>query len=249
MATKPLFSRRYFQFRNRLLQRSNDGNETRGFGGIELIINVVLIGIVFLLLLKAESGIDYVGGVFTARRIETTQLLIFSYREDHSFLPGDDPLAPRRFRRDVARTRGFNGNFTDLTDSSVIDGYLLDSENVLGEHFTAWQDLRYSGKIDGDPTIQGIEALPSNLFGGVLGFDSGNLGMEDGSLCLTNLPGLTAQVIDEELDDGIIGTGNVVASSQLPKSPDEAWGHYDEPDSASYDPDKRYLLCTTQLPL
>lgn len=220
-----------------------------GFGGVELIINIILLGIVFLLLLKAEAGIDYIGGVFTARRIETTQLLIFSYREDHSFLPGDDPLAPRRFRRDVARTRTFTGRFSDLTDNGVIDGYLLDEENVLGEQFTAWQDMRYSGKIDGDPEVQGLEALPSNLFGGVYGFDSGNLGMEDGSLCLTKLPGLTAEVIDKELDDGVINTGNVVSTSRLPETPDDAWGRYDEPDTAPYNPDKRYLLCTTQLPL
>ncbi|NKB44859.1 MAG: hypothetical protein GKS03_11340 [Alphaproteobacteria bacterium] len=228
----------------RSLIRSNSG-----FGGVELIINIVLIGIVFLLLLKAEEGIDYVGGVFTARRVETTQLLIFSYREDHSFLPGDDPLAPRRFRRDQARTRNASGNYADLTDNNVIDGYLLDGENILGEQFTAWRDMRFSGKIDGDPSLEGLAALPSNLFGGIYGLDSGNLGMEDGSLCLSNLPGLTAEVIDKELDDGVISTGNVVATARLPEIPDDAWGHYDEPDSEPYDPDKRYLLCTTQLPL
>lgn len=220
-----------------------------GFGGIELIINVVLIGIVFILLLKAEAGIDYIGGVFTARRIETMQIIIFGYREDHSFLPGDDPLAPRRFRRDVSRTRTFTGNYANLTNNDVIDGFLLDGENVLGEQFTAWQDLRFANKVDGDPAIEGIEALPSNLFGGVYGFDSGNLGMEDGSLCLTRLPGLTAQVIDEQLDDGVIDTGNVVATARLPETLDGDWGHYDVPDSDPYDPDKRYLLCTTQLPL
>ncbi|MEQ9109216.1 MAG: hypothetical protein RIF37_07800 [Rhodospirillaceae bacterium] len=220
-----------------------------GFGGIELIINIILIGIVFMLLLKAEAGIDYIGGIFTARRIETIQLLVFSYREDHSFLPGDDPLAPRRFRRDVARTKTLSGTLRDLTDNGVIDGVLLDNDNEEGEQFRAWQDMRFSGKIDGDPALTGLAALPNNLFGGVYAFDGGNLGMEKGSLCLTRLPGLTADVIDQQLDDGVINTGNVVSSSKLPETPDQDFGHYDEPDTEPYDPDKRYLLCTTQLPL
>lgn len=221
----------------------------RGFSGIELVVNLILIGIVFLLILKAEAGIDYVGGIFMARQIEATQLQVFAYREDHSFLPGDDPLAPRRYRRDVSRTRNFQGNYADLTDNSVIDGYLLDKDNVLGEHFTAWQDMRFARRLDGDPSLQGVDALPSNLFGGISGFDSGNLGMEDGSLCFTRIPGLTAQYIDDKLDDGVISAGNVVSSSRLPETPDDDWGHYDEPDSDPYNPDKRYLLCTTQLPL
>lgn len=221
----------------------------RGFSGIELVVNLILIGIVFLLILKAEDGIDYVGGVFMARQIEATQLQIFAYREDHSFLPGDDPLAPRRFRRDASRTRNLQGRYVDLTDNSVVDGFLLDAENVLGEHFTAWRDMRFARRLDGDPSLEGIDALPSNLFGGIYGFDSGNLGMDDGSLCFTRIPGLTALYIDEELDDGVINSGNVVSTSRLPEVPDDDWGHYDSPDSLAYDPDKRYLLCTTQLPL
>lgn len=225
------------------------GRGARGFGGVELLINVALIGIVFLLLMRAQTGIDYIAGTFYARQIEQVQLQVFAYREKHSFLPGDDPLAPRRFRRDDALTRLPSGNIRDLTDNSVIDGYLLDPDNPRGEHFMAWRDMRYALMWDGDPELEGLEALPRHVLGGVFGFDSGNLGMEDGSLCMTNLPGLTAEVIDEALDDGVINTGLVVATSRLPEIPDDDWGRYDEPDSEPYNPELRYLLCTTQLPL
>ncbi len=221
----------------------------RGFGGLEMLINVAILGIIFVLLLKAEDGINYARGVFEARQIETMQIIILGYREDHSFLPGDDPLAPRRFRREPAFTRTFAGGFADLTNNDVIDGYLFDAENEFGEHFRAWQDLRYAGKLGGEPEMSGMAALPGNLSGGVYGLDSGNLGMEDGSLCSTNLPGITAQVVDDSLDDGNIQTGLVVGTARLPEIPDDQWGHYDEPDSEPYDPEKRYMICTTQLPL
>lgn len=225
------------------------GPASRGFGAVELIVNIFLIGVVIVMILKGQAGVDYAGGFFTALRIEQVQLLVYQYREDHSFLPGDDPLAPRRFRRERALTRDQFDRFADLTDSGVINGRFLDPDNPEGEHYMAWRDLRSARLIDGDPAVTGVDAMPSNLFGGVYGFDGGNLGMSSGSLCLTRVPGRSAEIIDSQLDDGVIDTGNVRATARSGTEAEASGYHFDEADSGPYNPDTRYMLCTTQLPL
>tara|TARA_R110000868_G_scaffold53617_4_gene168001 strand:- start:1657 stop:1923 length:267 start_codon:yes stop_codon:yes gene_type:complete len=88
--------------------------------------------------------------------------------------------------------------------------------------------------------------MPENPFGGVYGFDEGNLGQSSGSLCTTRIPGRAAQMIDDRMDDGIINRGKVVATSRYDAV--EAKNHFDAPDFEPYDFEKEYIICAPILP-
>jgi hypothetical protein len=73
----------------------------------------------------------------------------------------------------------------------------------------------------------------------------GNLGQKAGSLCATKIPGVAAQRIDSQLDDGVINSGLVVATSRFSM---EENNHFDAPDTDPYDVEKSYILCAPMLP-
>jgi hypothetical protein len=110
----------------------------------------------------------------------------------------------------------------------------------------AWRDLRYAGLVKGDPKWAGESAAPENPFGGIYGFDEGNLGQSGGSLCATRVPGRAAQIIDRNMDDGVINKGRVVATSLYDVV--GAHNHFNAPDSAPYDYAKQYIICVPILP-
>ncbi len=209
-----------------------------GFSIIEAAIAIVILGAVFMMVLKASAFVDTMRAFLAGYQIH--QAKIGLYAAEHHYLPGDDPNAPRKFGRPPAVTMQMGATLSH-TGNDEIDGLLADVVNANGEHFMAWRDLRYAGLIDGDPELAGASALPQNEFGGVYGFDEGNLGQKAGSLCLTRVPGRAAEMIDRRIDDGRIDTGVLVGTSQ--SDPAGKYNHFEKPDSQPYDVDREYIIC------
>jgi hypothetical protein len=216
----------------------------RGFSGLEVATAVIILGIVFAMAMKGTALVEAMRAFLAAYQIQNYQYRVFTYQAQFNHLPGDDPMAPRRFNRErsVFMDSGvpvtFNGDLK-------LDGKLSDALNPLGEQFMAWRDLRYAG-MEGDPLVPGASAMPENPFGGVYGFDQGNLGQKNGSLCATRVPGRAAEMIDHRLDDGVIDKGRVVATSRYDAA--TAANHFDAPDSQPYDVEKEYIICVPLLP-
>ncbi len=222
-----------------------DAKFGRGFSIIELSMTIFILGIVFAMTLKGKDLVENMRAFIVSYQISQFQNSVFAYQSSHGALPGDDTRAAQRFGREAAMFL-INGSAVTMIGNSRIDGLLSDALRANGENFMAWRDLRYAGAVDGDPAVAGASAMPENPFGGVYGFDEGNLGQREGSLCVTRVPGRAAQMIDDRMDDGIINHGKVVATSRYDAV--EAKNHFDAPDSEPYDFEKEYIICAPILP-
>lgn len=211
----------------------------RGFSAIETSIAIVILGIVFLLALKGTIAVQAMRALLTTYRVQDIRTAVNMYAAEARQLPGDDPVAPTRYRRPEAQAF-VEGVLQSMAGNAKLDGLLTDTLNPNAETYMVWRDLRYAGFMEGDPTLAGDMALPENLFGGIYGFDQGNLGQKDGSLCLTKVPGYAAGMIDRKLDDGIIDKGTIVATARF--SIDQH-NHFSAPDTAGYDVNKDYIIC------
>lgn len=216
----------------------------RGFGGLEVVIAVVILGVVFAMAMKGAALVETMRAFIATYQIQNYQYKVFAYQAQFNHLPGDDPEAPRRFQRERAVFIN-QGVPLSLAGDLKLDGKLSDALSPNGEQFMAWRDLRYFG-LEGDPRAPGASAMPENPFGGVYGFDEGNLGQKGGSLCATRIPGRAAQMIDKRLDDGVIDKGAVVATSRYDVA--SAGNHFEAPDSQPYDVEKEYIICAPIMP-
>lgn len=227
----------------RLLRCYDVRAASRGFSFIEFATAIIVLGIVFIAVLRGSEILVPLRALVTAQDMEQLLAKIARYREAYGALPGEDPRAVVRFGRPPSlfvRDRiGFSlqGNF-------VIDGRLWEVGSPEGEQFMAWSDLRRAGLLDGDPTLVGLSSMPEHPLGGVFGLDQGNLGQKGGSLCATRIPGRAAEMIDKKYDDGLIDKGRIVATSKYSV---EEENHFNAPDAAPYNIEKEYIICS-QLP-
>ena len=219
-------------------------NATRGFGLIELIVVIVILGIIFLMTLKGAALIAPMRAVVVAQQIENYRAAVQRYQAEYSALPGDDPAAATRWGRTEAIYNMGNA-VVSFAGNGKINGLFDDVANAAGEQFVAWRDLRLGGFIEGDRELVGQSSRPENAFNGVYGFAEDNLGLNQ-VMCLTKVPGREAQLIDKRLDDGTISTGRLRATSRW--DPVEAKNHFPKPDDAAYDPEKTYIICLPSMP-
>jgi len=226
-------------------KRKASSAHARGFSAVEMAVAVIILGVGMTMALKGTVMIEIFRAFIASYELETYQRWVQLYAVQYKYLPGDDPKAPGRFERPPA-TWVEDGRVLSSPGDSRLDGKLSDTDNPLGEQYMAWRDLRYSRLLDGDPKWTGADAMPRNPFGGVYGFDEGNLGQKAGSICLTNVSGGGAKRLDESMDDGIINRGDVVATSKY--DPQGAKNHFDVPDSTPYDVEKTYIICAPLRP-
>jgi len=219
-------------------------SRTAGFGAIELIVVISILGMIFLLTLKGTALIAPIRATVVAQQIETYRAAISRYQADFLALPGDDPAAASRWQRTSALFT-IGRATVSMEGDGKIDGLLDDSANAAGEQYVAWRDLRFGGYIEGDTTLEGQSARPENTYGGVFGFSEDNLGISQ-ALCVTKVPGREALAIDKKLDDGNVSRGKLRGTSQW--DPVEAKNQFGAPDEAPYDPEKTYIICLPYLP-
>lgn len=211
---------------------------------IELGLVIVILGVVFIFALKGVDLIPRMRTPIVAQQITNIQNAVFAYQTEYRELPGDDPGAPRRWQRPDALYMS-GGAVISFVGDGKIDGLFDDAGNAVGEQFTAWRDLRLGGFLTGDVALVGQSARPENPFGGVYGFAQDNFGLQQ-VLCLTQVPGTDALLLDQRLDDGASSTGKVRAGSGW--DPVERKNHFPEPDAGLYDPEKTYIVCLPYMP-
>jgi hypothetical protein len=216
-----------------------------GFSALEGIVAIIILGLGFAAVLKGAVVVDTVRAFVAGYKLQQYQARVLMYATTEKYLPGDDPGGPRKWGRPGAVTLLRNAPVSKVGDSKI-DGKLSDQLNPTGEQFMAWRDLRYAGILDGDPELAGVSAAPENPFGGIYGFDEGNLGQKFASLCLTRVPGRAAEMIDKRFDDGVIDKGSIVGTSQY--DPVDALNHFEEPETQPYDVEKEYIICAPAMP-
>ncbi len=181
-----------------------------GFTLIEIAIVLVIIGLLLGGVLKGTELIENSKVRKAVNDINGVAAAYNSYIDRYGRAPGDDGL--------LAALNARGGNWSQVTQGGNRNGTLAvplaNTFNGGNEHDNFWQHLRAGGFITGDASLQGIEAMPRNAFGGLLGITTaavnGNLpGLK---VCMGIVNGKAALALDTQLDDGNGATGSVRAT-------------------------------------
>lgn len=188
----------------------------KGFTLVEIAIVLVIVGAIFLSILKVGSVVQDAKIRQTIKQYRDLHAAVLSYRNKYGYLPGDDPKANTRFIIVGNAARSGNG-----------DGYI--SNGVSGG--TAYYEYNYDvvdhlSKAGLIKVNAAVTPLIPNPFGGVTNAKSYLPGAQDSSsdsslyynksglaIYMTNLPGDVAQAIDTNLDDGVNSTGSCVTNN------------------------------------
>lgn len=217
----------------------------RGMTVLELSIVIVILGVATLLVLRGLLLVESAKGFIVSYEIEQIRNKVSVYEAEYKALPGKDDGAARRWGLPNPSSMVLGAEISYAGDEGL-HGKLAEVLSPNGEQYMAWRHLRAAKLLDGDPNIAGASAAPENPFGGIYGFDEGNLGQTHASLCATRIPGRAAERIDQRLDDGQPGKGLIVATSQY--DPVGALNHFDAPDKGPYNYEKTYIICLPMLP-
>ncbi len=217
----------------------NNFTAQRGFSLIEISIVLVIIGLLLGGVLKGTELIENSKVRKAVAEFNGTTAAFYAYQDRYGKLPGDDGVLT------TLRSRG--NSWANITQAGDRNGVVRARSNTTftggDENDNFWQHLRAAGFITGNPADAGINALPRNAFGGVMGLSSEDMGggLTGLKLCMSQVPGKAAVSIDSQLDDGLSNSGKVRAS-------DATSGQNTAPSntaSAVYNEDNMYTVCTT----
>lgn len=166
-----------------------------GFTLIEIAIVLVIIGLLLGGVLKGQELITNSKIKRTANDFNGISAGIFSYMDRYNALPGDDPNAAARWGGAVS-----SGDGDGLIESTAFNG------NTGVESRQVWVHLRASGLVSGSGT-----ALPNHAFGGRIGVEDtpAGTGITGNSICMQDIQGKIAEILDLQLDDGVGNTGEM----------------------------------------
>jgi prepilin-type N-terminal cleavage/methylation domain-containing protein len=176
----------------------------KGFTLIEIAIVIVIIGLLAGGVLK---GLEILEDSRTQKAIEqmrSLQSAWFGYISRYQQIPGNDSQAQEFFGTDATNGDG--------------DGTLSETEQPL-----VWQHLHLAGIIQGS----GNNAT-STPWGNAFSFSYDSTAKQH-LLCIANLLGSRAIIIDRRVDDGTANTGTLFGSGQT---------------EANYDAETTYTFCS-----
>ena len=154
-----------------------------GFTLIEIAIVLVIIGLLLGGVLKGQEMMTNAKIKRVSNDFNGISAAVFSYLDRYSFLPGDDLNAKSRWG-DGASDGDGNGLVDDAEQADV------------------WGHLHLSGLISGTGT-----QAPNHAFGGAIRIQNEGAGLSGAVICMLNMPGKTAEIIDRQVDDGNGNTG------------------------------------------
>ena len=154
-----------------------------GFTLIEIAIVLVIIGLLLGGVLKGQEMMTNAKIKRLANDFNGISAAAFSYLDRYSFLPGDDVNANARWGAPLV-SGGGNGIINNAERPDV------------------WEHLRASGLITGTGT-----ANPINSFGGIIRVQNNGAGLTGTVICMFNIPGKSAEILDRQIDDGVGNTG------------------------------------------
>lgn len=203
---------------------------------VEIALVLTIVGLMLGGTLKAEELTIQAKIKRTVKDLNELAFAVHIYQDRYKHPPGDDPGHARWSINGVALTRA-----TGQGDGIIDGGYAsLEDED---ETRKLWLDLRLAGYIEGDTsTIASGSAQPLDVAGGIIGMQTGGLGLVGLVICATRLPAKIAQAIDSQLDDGDATTGSIRALLEtMPTMPVTATA---PADSYRDSPGNSYVLCS-----
>lgn len=200
--------------------------QQKGFTLVEIAIVLVIIGLLLGGVLKGQEMIESGRVKSAANDFKGISAAYNTYMDQYRAIPGDDLQATIRARGPRwAQAIGGNGNGTLLAGAADA----LQGTNEVGSFFST---LRAAGLLTGSVTATNQAALPVNPWAGLTGIANANVqnrGAASLLVCMGNVPGKAARILDVQLDDGISNTGSLRATQGTNNAnPGGAAGAYNE---------------------
>lgn len=188
------------------LSRKYKGLGEKGFTLVELAVVLIILGAIFMSVLKVESMVKNAKIRQVINQYREVRTAILVYKDKYGYLPGDDSLA------NVHVGSALLGNGDGKIDAL--------------ERFYASEHISYAGLIKGKYTAAYIGTYPATpilhafslnpttdyvLFNYASTFTFGTVlhTMNKNAIYFFNLPYDVAQAVDQALDDGDYRVGNV----------------------------------------
>lgn len=176
-----------------------------GFTLVEIAIVLVIIGLLLGGVLKGQELITQAKIKNVSNDLSGVTAAIYAYQDRYKRLPGDDPGQTRWSVPAGTPLAAGDGN-------NVIGGAYEESADNTAETRKFWLNLRLAGFVAGaTDTVANGSTQPLNAAGGIIGVQSGGMGLSGTIVCAGSLPSKIAQALDAQMDDGNATTGNVRA--------------------------------------
>ncbi len=164
-----------------------------GFTLIEISIVLAIIGLLLGGVLKGQEMMTNAKIKRMANDFNGISAAVFSYLDRYGALPGDDPRAAARWGGTAAPATAGDG---------LIQGN-FNSATATDESRLVWEHLRFSGLVAGSGNN-----LPNNAFGGRIGIEDTRNGITGNVICMEDIQGKIAEILDVQMDDGNNDTGD-----------------------------------------
>lgn len=208
-------------------------NKQGGFTLVEIAIVLVIIGLLLGGVLKGQELITQAKIKNVANDLNGVTVAIYGYQDRYKRLPGDDPGQVRWKAGETQLAAGDGNNILSGTYASKSDA---------DETRKFWLNLRLAGFVAGDTSSSASGSIqPLNAAGGILGVQSGGLGLTGTIVCAGSLPAKIAQALDSQMDDGDARTGSVRA--MLETTPPTALATTENPPNYEDNGSNLYVLC------
>lgn len=185
------------------MQRTPRHRES-GFTLLELAIVLVVVGLLLSGILKAQEMITQARIKNVVNDLNGTTAAYFAYHDRYKAVPGDDPNAGGTGGRWTDGFGALAGGGDGMVSGSYLDnpaGPLGTVDNTQGESMNFWWHLRLAGFVPGPARGAGAAVAPVNAVGGLVGVQTGGLGLPNLLVCANNVPDKIATAVDALLDD------------------------------------------------
>jgi prepilin-type N-terminal cleavage/methylation domain-containing protein len=184
----------------------------RGFTLVEISMVIVIAALIIGGVMRGQALVTQARIRDISNDLSGVAAAYNFYYDRYKAIPGDDAVAGNRWSPYGAKSGGGNGaisgKYFDHKDPSAL------SDDDSDESSKFWWHLRLAGFIGGAGDGPDATATPSNSVGGIVGVQTGGLGLSPLIVCESSVPDRIASAVDAQLDDGLPNSGTVRAYKQ-----------------------------------